>query len=199
MSNANPGKEQNEKRSATGPKISYGAVALIVVMVAYVSLVKHNVQRISSNTIDGRAKSVNASMNAHGRTTFQYWSQVKSIVSSHRFPSNAATQEVIVRLRGIGRSIQQLPTLGVDDEAVDYAQTVTETCDQIADLAESNSSIGKMAEHFLRGLNGDVISSFQEVNAQSEQVTQWIRNAGNKGNRVRALLTSRYGVEFPCP
>ena len=93
--------------------------------------------------------------------------------------------------------IRQQPTLGIDADLVAWALRMAELLEQRADLITQSRNPALLAEAFMRGWNGDPFGVAIELNQAERAWVAACRAHKQEWNRLRAALTSRYGVQFP--
>jgi hypothetical protein len=132
--------------------------------------------------------------------TLAYWNKIRSLYFETAL-ANASDKNIdfgkaAASLRQVAKQIDELPTRGVDYEAVECGKEMSDL------LIKGAAAFDKMPTgatgivtilHALvdwKGALGDAIVELKALREQSEK-------AEAKARRVRAALSSRYGVEFP--
>jgi len=146
---------------------------------------------------DMQPRSQMPAINPAAQATFAYWLRINEafqpLAKLNSQQASAASQlfgQVAAQLKGI-------PTLGVDLDAVDCALTLARAFDAMATFLESSNSPAMLLDAFIRGYQGDTLGIYNELSVANRQVGELMRGAANRCDEVRALLTARYGVEFP--
>lgn len=129
--------------------------------------------------------------------TYSYWASLKEI-DARDLPKNGDAQALILALRNIVQSIRALPTADVDPDAVRLGNDLATLWSNLADVLEENNDPGKIVEAMLRGAGGDIFGPALEALDEQSAITQQIRAVQNEFANARAILSSRYGVEFPA-
>lgn len=95
------------------------------------------------------------------------------------------------------KEIRDLPTLGVDLDAVDCAEDWTNTFEKPIAFIEEGQSAGRLVEAVVRGFFGDLLGTAREVAEEAKSIGKHFKASNEKCRKVRAVLTDRYGMEFP--
>jgi hypothetical protein len=144
------------------------------------------------------ARTIVSPSNATGDRTFDYWTHVRSALQSAAKTFRAEDSEAAVEsCRKIAESIEALPTAGVDQDAVTAGLALAALFKAKADVDETISSPAFLMQAFIRGANGDPFgASLDGLNANNA-VNQRSKLVREKMRQTRAILSSRYGREFP--
>ena len=128
--------------------------------------------------------------------TFAYWQQVQSLTSQLNDPKHTA-ESFPVACRNIAVGIYSLPAQSVDQEAVQCVHEVATVLGYLADFIERSNSPDLLVEAFLRGAAGDLLGPTIEHMESQKIVLQQVQYVTGESQRVRAILSARYGAEFP--
>ncbi len=130
--------------------------------------------------------------------TWQYWAEAKKKIHEEWSPNkDAKTAAFLNAAQTIATEIGDLPTLGVDEDAVTVIQDEAEVLSKIVKISRASQSPDRMFEAFVRGYNGDPFGVAKEINAERIAIGERFEALLSKSKKTRALLTSRYNVEFP--
>jgi hypothetical protein len=129
--------------------------------------------------------------------TLAYWNGLNSVPGQIAQDLKKAPAVQVRTLRQAAAVIRGNPTLGIDADLVAWALRMADLLEERADLIEQSRSPALLAEAFVRGMAGDPFGVALELN-QTERA--WIARARTHHqawHRLRATLTTRYGVQFP--
>jgi GYF domain 2 len=170
------------KRNARWTLVVLGAVVVVVILIVLVA---------NTGALTQESQNVNR--------TYQYWNQVSAV-----FKSASGTPPGVSTFRFVAASVEKLPTVGVDPEAINCALSVTGVLKECADLMESENDPSENAGQFLRGFYGGWSGDFQPLlheleskNDRHKALASHAKTAQQQMIQTRAMLSSRYGVEFP--
>lgn len=168
-----------------------GAVCLVVLGLAILLVVA-----LPSDSPETGNTAVGTADDLPGTATWDYWNAIravhKSVPRDVRSPAQAASAVEQIALR-----IEKLPTLNVDIDAVACGHDLANFWRDAGQQIRRRNSANVMAESFLRGLSGDPFgTAVQELQRQKEFNAE-AAAVMDRCRRTRAVLTARYGVEFP--
>jgi hypothetical protein len=129
--------------------------------------------------------------------TFDYWYEVRAIYLGSTIPAGVPANRVNPELERVASALENLPTLGVDLDAVQSSLYAAKTFRNMAAFLEKHNAPNKGAEVFIRGVLGDPLGPINELNAEKRELQQQGRTMVEKFNQTRAALTARYEMEFP--
>ncbi len=131
--------------------------------------------------------------------TFNYWYEVRMAIHSVSISKNDAPEKVAATLENLSKSISDLPTFGVDLEAVECATTAIRMLNSSAAFVrEYNDTTKIFFKGFFYGLTGDPLGGVREVTEQLQQIQQQVSSCQARFDRARVTLTDRYEIEFPA-
>jgi hypothetical protein len=143
------------------------------------------------------ASIVSPSKNVAART-YDYWAHVSRDVQAIRDHPPTDNQSLIEAFRKVATSIDALPTAGVDQDAIKACLSVAALFRAKADVSETINSPTFFMEAFIRGAAGDPFgASLDGMNADNA-VNRRYRDVQEQVIQTRAILSSRYGREFPA-
>ncbi len=143
------------------------------------------------------ASIVSLSKNVAART-YDYWSHVSRDLQAIRVHPPKDNQSLIEAFRKVATSIDALPTAGVDQDATKACLSVAALFSAKADVSETINSPTFFMEAFIRGAAGDPFgASLDGMNADNA-VNRRYRDVQEQVIQTRAILSSRYGREFPA-
>jgi hypothetical protein len=138
------------------------------------------------------------SSNGTADRTYEYWSQVRQTIQAGakiaKTDQGPSTSE---RCRSIAAAINNLPTAGVDEEAVRACLSAAALFDRRAEINEAITSPAFLFEVFVREANGDPFGASLDALSADSALKQRVTVVREQLTRTRALLSSRYGREFP--
>jgi GYF domain 2 len=131
---------------------------------------------------------------------YQYWIKVSAILKTGSTNASAG----VSALRVAAASVEGLPTAGVDPEAINAALAFAAVLTECADLVDSENNPSDQASEFVAGFYGGWSGDFQPLVHRLESKTEahktvasHIRGVHDQAIKTRAILSSRYGIEFP--
>jgi hypothetical protein len=160
----------------------------------------------SSTVVDASSKSqvhtTTAPQSQIAKRTCEYWLQVGGIMSQTSPTKDMAAN--IAAFRSFAGSIERLPTAGTDPDAVRWALELASVLRECAVTIESQNDPSNQADDVVRGFyagwSGDFQPLMREWESRSEKskaVAGHFKAVQQHAVETRALLSSRYGVEFP--
>jgi uncharacterized OB-fold protein len=130
-----------------------------------------------------------------GQKTFVYWSAIASAIASVGQAENGTAQPGTVSLRRVVAQIRGLSTVSVDPDAVQCGNDVATALDALAEYGRDDADA--LISAALRGMNVGFFGALQEASEQQSAMQQQFRQVQTELDNARAILSSRYGVEFP--
>ena len=135
--------------------------------------------------------------------TFNYWYAMMS-----ENPFRQVTQfngghvpEEPAEWERLADSIDNLPTIGVDLDAVNSAREMARLCREVGEIFSRTSAKAWMAEAVARSLAGDPVGAIADrvgvVAQRLPEVATKMRTLRERLEDARVLLTNRYETEFP--
>jgi hypothetical protein len=131
--------------------------------------------------------------------TYQYWRQVSGI-----FKAAAAAPNGVATFRSSAAAVDELPTAGVDPDAVNCALGFAALLKECADVVQSDNDPAGTADQMLRAFYGGWSGDFQPLvrdlesrNDAHKALSGHVKSVEQQLVQTRAILGSRYGVEFP--
>lgn len=131
------------------------------------------------------------------QTTFAYWDAIRTSLAPIQLPANTAPQTAVAAWRNTSAQIRSLPTAGVDPEAVQCGVDVATVLTNLADFTERSNSPAIFVEAILRGAAGDLFGPTAEMLDMQSGMQQQLQYVQTELDNTRAMLSSRYGIEFP--
>jgi hypothetical protein len=129
--------------------------------------------------------------------TFDYWYEVRSILlGTPRPPKGANARQLAKTLSDVSKEIADLPTLGVDEDAVDCGNDLSQHLGQVANFLKNSQSGDRALEAIIRGVAGDLFGVAIEVAKEQRDLANRTQQVDEKMQRARAKLTARYEMEF---
>ena len=129
--------------------------------------------------------------------TLAYWRATGDATNRALQADQRSPQAVIAGIRQAVGQIRSLPAVDVDPDAIQCGNDVATVLGNLADFTEQSNNPGLLVESFLRGMAGDPLGTLAEqLNAQSA-LGQQLKQVQTELDNARAILSSRYGVEFP--
>lgn len=129
--------------------------------------------------------------------TLIYWKQVGGIINNPRLPAGHDPARASRQLRFAANKIEACSTLGVDEDVVGWALDLAIVLRECADFIERSNSPALLIEAIVRGSRGDPFGTVIETNEEARQVRARLEQVQQNGVRMRAILTARYGIQFP--
>ena len=110
--------------------------------------------------------------------TFEYWWQVRDTLLCQQSSQKGRKRlEVIQGLEALAKSLDDLPTVGVDRDAVDFAVEAAKGFQRLADRNKDRDDPDRLLEAFVRGLAGDPFDAVTEEMDRDKKI----------GGELRAL------------
>jgi hypothetical protein len=176
--------------------IALSAFALLTIFVAVQMATPPSSQPSQAST----GLSASPQQRAAANRTYVYWRQVSGIVkAAAAAPAGATT------FRSTATSIEGLPTSGIDLDAVNCALGFATVLKEAANLIESENDPSATADQMLRAFYGGWSGDFQplvhDLEGRSDAhkiLGSHVKSVEQQMIHTRAVLSSRYGVEFPA-
>lgn len=128
--------------------------------------------------------------------TFDYWYTLRAILLTNEPRKGTEPKLAAESYLRMAKSVDELPTLGVDEIAVDCALDVALTMTTYANAIKSIENADRLLESVVRGLFGDPLGVAKEMAAEQNDVSRRIQAMIEHLRRARARLTARYEMEF---
>lgn len=148
----------------------------------------------SGSTVSKPVATVQASSDPVIEATASYWMLLKGELSS----SVPQGPQAIGFLAAKAERIESLPVLNVDPELVAYSLQLTELMQQVVQVGRRQSDPSFLIESFVRGAMGDPFGTARDQLGASKVVQDRGMQLQHRGTQLRAILSQRYGVEFPA-
>lgn len=100
-------------------------------------------------------------------------------------------------LRECATRIAALPTADVDPDAVQCGVDFAIVLQNMADHIQRSNDPTMLIESFIRGAAGDPFGTSAELMEAQSDIVKQLQHVREQAVRTRAVLSSRYGVEFP--
>jgi DNA-directed RNA polymerase subunit RPC12/RpoP len=137
------------------------------------------------------------SLSTKGRRTLEYWNALPTILGRINAQQLKTPQGVVSTLNSTARLIEQLPTVDVDSDAIHCGLLLHGWLRAMAADAQRNNSPALLIEAFARGYQGDLFGPFLDSVHANAALEQRFVEMQNQFKSARAILSSRYGIEFP--
>jgi hypothetical protein len=129
--------------------------------------------------------------------TLRYWQALRAVVAEDPTKAGTNAGAMVTRVRQMAAQIRDVPSSDVDPDAVQCGIDVACALKDVADQVEANNSPAVLVEAFLRGLGGDPFGKGAEMIEAQSALQDQCRQVQTRLDNTRAILSSRYGVEFP--
>jgi hypothetical protein len=129
--------------------------------------------------------------------TVRYWQALRGAVAEDPTKTSTDSEAMVTTVRQMAAQIRAIPTSAVDPDAVQCGLDVACALNDVADQVEANNSPAVLVEAFLRGLVGDPFGKGAEMLDAQSALQGKCRQVQTNLDNTRAILSSRYGVEFP--
>jgi hypothetical protein len=139
-----------------------------------------------------------ASEQAIAQKTLVYWQALGRVLSQGGPPGDATAQIAVTSWHGMAARIRALPTSGVDPDAVQCGLDVATVLDNMADFVAQSNSPAILVEAYLRGAAGDPFGTAAEILDARSNLQRQLQQVQSELDSARAVLSSRYGIEFPA-
>jgi hypothetical protein len=126
--------------------------------------------------------------------TMDYWVESDILIKSIKKSSPPDERLLNEEFRRISQGLKDLPTLGVDLEAVSSRLLLSHALDEAIDYFNKGNRI---LDILVRTLNGDPFGPAQDDVQEHKQMVQKMADAQKRTETVRALLTAKYDAEYP--
>lgn len=136
-------------------------------------------------------------LSPQGQRTFDYWNRFNAAVGRGISRQPRTSQEVIATCSQLAYEIDRLPATNIDPDAIRSGLALRTWLVALASETERRNSPGALVGAFIRGYQGDVFGPFLEESATTTALGQSLRDVQNQLVSTRAILSSRYGAEFP--
>jgi hypothetical protein len=130
--------------------------------------------------------------------TLAYWRGIGAATANRGPTENRTPQAAVASLRRAASQIRGLPTADVDPDAVQCGNDAAVVLNNLADFVEQSNNPGVLVEAFLRGAAGDPFGATADMLDAQSAVSQQLKQVQAELDNARAVLSSRYGVEFPA-
>ncbi|HUQ69401.1 MAG TPA: GYF domain-containing protein [Planctomycetaceae bacterium] len=131
-----------------------------------------------------------------GQATWDYWSAAQQVIVDAQTASQSTTQKT-QGLDEAASRLAQLPTVGVDADAVSVVLDCVAVLRQVTTWSQRQSDPGLLVEAFFRGAQGDLFGTALEQRQQWAVIDQNAQQVRHQAVTVRAVLSQRYGRELP--
>lgn len=139
----------------------------------------------------------NPALSPQGQRTFEYWNRFNAAVGRGLSRQPRTPQEIIATCSQMAYEIDQLPATNIDPDAIRSGLALRTWLVALASETERRNSPGALVGAFIRGYQGDVFGPFLDESAATTALGQSLRDVQNQLVSARAILSSRYGAEFP--
>lgn len=133
---------------------------------------------------------------SRGERTLAYWNSLRSTFPAAGSQPRNVDEGVNVLESTVAR-IDALPTSGVDPDAVECGSALRRLLRVTASELRRLNSPEHFLESFVRGYQGDVLGPIVEYSQTNSAINQQASDVQDLLARARAMLSSRYGIEFP--
>lgn len=135
-------------------------------------------------------------LSGQGDRTLRYWNQLNAVCAE--MVSDSKTGNDVIRdLKSASSRMAVIPTAGVDIEAVQCGNSLREWLMMVVAEAERRNSAEFAVETFARGFQGDFAGPVSEYTRTNSRIKAFGNETLSRLVSTRALLSARYGVEFP--
>lgn len=132
------------------------------------------------------------------RRTYEYWCGLRqSLMSDLPSDTEPDAQTMAAFFHRAVAKIRVLPTSDVDQDAVQCGVDAATVLANLAGYIDHANDPARLVEAFLRGAAGDPFGSAAESLSTHSALGQQIQQLDTEFDNARAILSSRYGVEFP--
>jgi len=129
--------------------------------------------------------------------TLAYWRGIAAVEVFSSPAERRTPQAIIAAFRRAAEQIRVLGTVDVDTDAVRCGNDVATLFVNVADNIEHSNSPDMWVEAFLRGLSGDLFGPTLDSLDANSAISQQAKQVQTEVENARAILSSRYRVEFP--
>lgn len=98
----------------------------------------------------------------------------------------------------IASRIERLPTVNVDTDLVQFVLSLSALMRESSLFARRQSDPNQFFEAILRGANGDPLGTYNDQRRDQNTFLQRWAEMESYAARLRAVLSQRYGAEFPA-
>jgi len=130
-----------------------------------------------------------------GKKTLAYWEKLKGVLPKPAALKDKPEMSVAV-VRAAASAIEDLPTLGIDEEVVTYALGVSTMLRRGAAHAEQKKNPKLLADAFQETTGANPFEIADEAKAKTPSFKS-PQQAQEAALALRAALTARYQTEFP--
>lgn len=152
----------------------------------------------AAQSVKSTAIPPNPALSPQGQRTFEYWNRFNAAVGRGISRQPSTPQEIIATCSQMAYEIDQLPATNIDPDAIRSGLAFRTWLVALASETERRNSHGALVGAFVRGFQGDVFGPFLDESAATTALGQSLRDVQNQLVSTRAILSSRYGAEFPC-
>lgn len=125
--------------------------------------------------------------------TYQYWMQLKQIAANPLQPGPA----VIAQLATTVARVEGLPVVNVDSDLVAFAYDFSALLRAVMENGRRQGDVTYFVECFLRGFSGDFLGPLNDQVQTTNSLQSQLQALDQHEKRLRAVLSQRYGFEFP--
>jgi hypothetical protein len=133
--------------------------------------------------------------------TLEYWEGINraQYYAAGQFAGyeNPKLEDVTKLLTAVAKGVEELPAVGVDPDAIEVAHGLAESMRRLARFLEQSLSTANVVQAGIRLLFNDP-GALKEQAADARELRTFIEDAAAKARKTRAVLSSRYGREFPA-
>lgn len=133
--------------------------------------------------------------------TLEYWEGISraQYFAAGQFAGydNPKLEDVTKLLVAVAKGVEELPAVGVDPDAIEAAHGVAESMRRLTRFLGQSLSAANGVQATIRLLFGDN-GAFKELSADTRDLRNFIEESAAKARKTRAVLSSRYGREFPA-
>ena len=108
-----------------------------------------------------------------------------------------APTDVAKLLTAAAKAVEELPAVGVDPDAIDAAHGLAESLRRLGGFLQRTLSVENGVQATVRILLFGDTAVFGEQAAEGRALRTFAEDAAAKARKTRAVLSSRYGREFP--
>jgi len=129
--------------------------------------------------------------------TYRYWLGIRATIAKSGKVNQATPQATTQALRTAAAQIRALPASNVDPDAVQCAISAATVLGNLADHIEQTNNPAIFVQAIIRGAAGDLFGPMADALDADSAMAQQLQQVEAMLANARAVLSSRYGVEFP--
>lgn len=131
------------------------------------------------------------------RRTLAYWKGLETVLARVNAVQSQNPQQGLNALNAAILEIDRIPAADVDFDAIRCGSALRGWFGMVVSESQRRNSPEAFIEAFVRGYQGDIFGPALEMGQANNAIQRALVELQNQCSTTRAVLSSRYGVEFP--